>query len=129
VEHLTSYLEEEAQTVRGLAAKLNAPKPAITRALDRLKSRRQTSEYPPVSKPQNKFPKYSDGSSPNKMATPGRVYNDLIRRLTVPQMNGFINHPRCGLSGFVRRHCGISAQCDRLGITLGTLRDLDTLYR
>jgi DNA-binding MarR family transcriptional regulator len=33
---LTSYLEEEAQTVRGLAAKLNVSKPAITRALDRL---------------------------------------------------------------------------------------------
>ena len=32
---LTSYLEEEAQTVRGLAAKLNVSKPAITRALDR----------------------------------------------------------------------------------------------
>ena len=33
---LTSYLEEEAQTVRGMAAKLNVSKPAITRALDRL---------------------------------------------------------------------------------------------
>jgi DNA-binding MarR family transcriptional regulator len=33
---LTSYLEEEAQTVRGLAAKLDVSKPAITRALDRL---------------------------------------------------------------------------------------------
>jgi DNA-binding MarR family transcriptional regulator len=33
---LTSYLDEEAQTVRGLAAKLNVSKPAITRALDRL---------------------------------------------------------------------------------------------
>jgi DNA-binding MarR family transcriptional regulator len=33
---LTSYLEAEAQTVRGLAAKLNVSKPAITRALDRL---------------------------------------------------------------------------------------------
>jgi DNA-binding MarR family transcriptional regulator len=33
---LTSYLEEEAQTVRGLAANLNVSKPAITRALDRL---------------------------------------------------------------------------------------------
>jgi DNA-binding MarR family transcriptional regulator len=33
---LTSYLEEEAQTVRGLAAKLNVSKPAISRALDRL---------------------------------------------------------------------------------------------
>src|SRR5580692_10463750 len=33
---LTSYLENEAQTVRGLAAKLNVSKPAITRALDRL---------------------------------------------------------------------------------------------
>jgi DNA-binding MarR family transcriptional regulator len=33
---LTSYLETEAQTVRGLAAKLNVSKPAITRALDRL---------------------------------------------------------------------------------------------
>ena len=33
---LTSYLEEEAQTVRGSAAKLNVSKPAITRALDRL---------------------------------------------------------------------------------------------
>src|ERR1700720_1335396 len=32
---LTCYLEEEAQTVRGLAAKLNVSKPAITRALDR----------------------------------------------------------------------------------------------
>ena len=33
---LTTYLEDEAQTVRGLAAKLNVSKPAITRALDRL---------------------------------------------------------------------------------------------
>jgi DNA-binding MarR family transcriptional regulator len=33
---LTSCLEDEAQTVRGLAAKLNISKPAITRALDRL---------------------------------------------------------------------------------------------
>jgi DNA-binding MarR family transcriptional regulator len=33
---LTCYLEAEAQTVRGLAAKLNVAKPAITRALDRL---------------------------------------------------------------------------------------------
>jgi DNA-binding MarR family transcriptional regulator len=33
---LTCYLEEEAQTVRGLAAKLHVSKPAITRALDRL---------------------------------------------------------------------------------------------
>jgi DNA-binding MarR family transcriptional regulator len=33
---LTSYLEEEAQTVRGMAAKLSVSKPAITRALDRL---------------------------------------------------------------------------------------------
>jgi len=33
---LTSYLEDEAQTVRGLAAKLKVSKPAITRALDRL---------------------------------------------------------------------------------------------
>ena len=33
---LTCYLEEEAQTVRGLAAALNVSKPAITRALDRL---------------------------------------------------------------------------------------------
>jgi DNA-binding MarR family transcriptional regulator len=33
---LTSYLEDEAQTVRGLAANLNVSKPAITRALDRL---------------------------------------------------------------------------------------------
>ena len=33
---LTSYLETDAQTVRGLAAKLNVSKPAITRALDRL---------------------------------------------------------------------------------------------
>ena len=33
---LTCYLEGEAQTVRGLAAKLNVSKPAITRALDRL---------------------------------------------------------------------------------------------
>ena len=32
---LTCYLEEEAQTVRGLAAKLHVSKPAITRALDR----------------------------------------------------------------------------------------------
>jgi DNA-binding MarR family transcriptional regulator len=32
---LTFYLEEEAQTVRGLAAKLNVSKPAISRALDR----------------------------------------------------------------------------------------------
>jgi DNA-binding MarR family transcriptional regulator len=33
---LICYLEGEAQTVRGLAAKLNVSKPAITRALDRL---------------------------------------------------------------------------------------------
>jgi DNA-binding MarR family transcriptional regulator len=33
---LTCYLEDEAQTVRGLAVKLNVSKPAITRALDRL---------------------------------------------------------------------------------------------
>jgi DNA-binding MarR family transcriptional regulator len=33
---LTCYLETEAQTVRGLAARLNVSKPAITRALDRL---------------------------------------------------------------------------------------------
>jgi DNA-binding MarR family transcriptional regulator len=33
---LTCYLENDAQTVRGLAAKLNISKPAITRALDRL---------------------------------------------------------------------------------------------
>jgi DNA-binding MarR family transcriptional regulator len=33
---LTCYREEEAQTVRGLAAKLDVSKPAITRALDRL---------------------------------------------------------------------------------------------
>src|SRR3954471_12501177 len=33
---LTCYLEQEAQTVRGLAAKLGVSKPAITRALDRL---------------------------------------------------------------------------------------------
>ncbi len=33
---LTCYLEKEAQTVRGLAAKRGVSKPAITRALDRL---------------------------------------------------------------------------------------------
>ncbi len=33
---LNSYLETEAQTVRGLAARLAVSKPAITRALDRL---------------------------------------------------------------------------------------------
>ena len=33
---LTCYREDEAQTVRGLAAKLDVSKPAITRALDRL---------------------------------------------------------------------------------------------
>ena len=33
---LTCYLEGDAQTVRGLAAKLNVSKPVITRALDRL---------------------------------------------------------------------------------------------
>ncbi len=33
---LICYLESEAQTVRGLAAKLNISKPAVTRALDRL---------------------------------------------------------------------------------------------
>lgn len=33
---LTCYLEDDAQTVRGLAAKLGVSKPAITRALDRL---------------------------------------------------------------------------------------------
>ena len=33
---LTCYLDNEEQTVRGLAAKLNVSKPSITRALDRL---------------------------------------------------------------------------------------------
>ncbi len=33
---LTCYLETDAQTVRGLAARLGVSKPAITRALDRL---------------------------------------------------------------------------------------------
>lgn len=33
---LTCYLEGEPQTVRGLAARLNISKPAITRAIDRL---------------------------------------------------------------------------------------------
>jgi DNA-binding MarR family transcriptional regulator len=33
---LICYSEDEAQTVRGLAAKLHVSKPAITRALDRL---------------------------------------------------------------------------------------------
>jgi len=33
---LTCYLETESQTVRGLAARLNVSKPAITRGLDRL---------------------------------------------------------------------------------------------
>ena len=33
---LTVYLEDGPHTVRGLAAKLNVSKPAITRALDRL---------------------------------------------------------------------------------------------
>lgn len=33
---LTCYLDDEAQTVRGWAAKLKVSKPAITRALDRL---------------------------------------------------------------------------------------------
>ena len=33
---LTCYLQDEAHTVRGLAADLNVSKPAITRALDRL---------------------------------------------------------------------------------------------
>ena len=33
---LTCYLEDEPQTVRGLAARLNVSRPAITRALDRL---------------------------------------------------------------------------------------------
>jgi len=33
---LTCYLDEEAQTVRGLAARLNLPKSAVTRAIDRL---------------------------------------------------------------------------------------------
>jgi DNA-binding MarR family transcriptional regulator len=33
---LTCYMDDEAQTVRGLAAKLKVSKPAITRALDRL---------------------------------------------------------------------------------------------
>jgi DNA-binding MarR family transcriptional regulator len=33
---LTCYLEDEAQTVRGLAVNLNVSKPPITRALDRL---------------------------------------------------------------------------------------------
>ena len=33
---LTCYLDNEPQTVRGLAAKLDVAKPAITRAIDRL---------------------------------------------------------------------------------------------
>ena len=33
---LTCYLEDEAQTIRGLAIRLRVSKPAITRALDRL---------------------------------------------------------------------------------------------
>jgi DNA-binding MarR family transcriptional regulator len=33
---LTTYLEGEAQTVRGLASELNVAKPVISRALDRL---------------------------------------------------------------------------------------------
>ena len=33
---LTCYLQDDAHTVRGLAADLNVSKPAITRALDRL---------------------------------------------------------------------------------------------
>lgn len=33
---LTCYLQDNAHTVRGLAAELNVSKPAITRALDRL---------------------------------------------------------------------------------------------
>jgi DNA-binding MarR family transcriptional regulator len=33
---LTCYMDAEAQTVRGLAARLGVSKPAITRALDRL---------------------------------------------------------------------------------------------
>jgi DNA-binding MarR family transcriptional regulator len=33
---LTCYMEDEAQTVRGLAGDLNVSKPVITRALDRL---------------------------------------------------------------------------------------------
>ncbi len=33
---LICYLDNEAQTVRGLAARLNISKPAVTRALDRL---------------------------------------------------------------------------------------------
>ncbi len=33
---LTCYLQDGAQTVRGLAATLNVSKPAVTRALDRL---------------------------------------------------------------------------------------------
>lgn len=35
---LTCYLRDDAHTVRGLAADLNVSKPAITRALDRLKA-------------------------------------------------------------------------------------------
>ncbi len=33
---LICYLDNEAQTVRGLAARLNISKPAVTRAIDRL---------------------------------------------------------------------------------------------
>ncbi|MSP04693.1 MAG: MarR family transcriptional regulator [Acetobacteraceae bacterium] len=33
---LTCYLQDDPHTVRGLAARLNVSKPAITRALDRL---------------------------------------------------------------------------------------------
>ncbi|GAN85815.1 MULTISPECIES: MarR family winged helix-turn-helix transcriptional regulator [Komagataeibacter] len=35
---LTCYLRDDSHTVRGLAADLNVSKPAITRALDRLKA-------------------------------------------------------------------------------------------
>ena len=52
---LTCYLETEAQTVRGLAAKLGVSKPAITRALDRLSEfdlvRRKTDPLGPAQRP------------------------------------------------------------------------------
>jgi DNA-binding MarR family transcriptional regulator len=43
---LTCYLESEAQTVRGLAAKLGIHKPAVTRALDRLEEFELTRRKP-----------------------------------------------------------------------------------
>ena len=56
---LTSYLDEEAQTVRGLAAKLNVSKPAVTRAGSALGIRFGPSEDRPARQTQRPSPAYN----------------------------------------------------------------------